>query len=163
MELEERLAPVRVRLLDERMSILHDFRIADLEGTLQVGMFEDGTLGEIFIDIAKEGSTMSGMADTIATQVSMGLQYGIPLKMMVKKFANVRFEPYGRTPNPCIPETSSISDYVFRWLGIMFLTPEEMREIGVETKCENCEQAGFCKVKSLRPTNNTPVTKLAQP
>ena len=151
-ELDERPAPVRVRLPEERLAITHTFDVGGLEGSIRVGMFEDGTPGEIFIEISKEGSTVSGFINTIATLVSRDLQNGVPLKELVSKFAYVKFEPSGRTKHPCIPEATSVTDYMFRWLGLMFLTPEEMREIGVETKCDGCEQAGFCKIKSLRPT-----------
>lgn len=151
-ELEGRPEPVRVRLPDERLAITHRFEIDGTKGYLTVGMYEDGTLGEVFLVIAKGGSTTSGMVDNLASAISIMLQFGVPLKMLVKKFSHVRYEPSGRTKFRCIPETSSIVDYLVRFLGLMFLTPEEMKEIGVETKCNSCEHTGFCEVKSLRPT-----------
>lgn len=151
-ELEKRPAPTRVRLPDERLAITHHFDIGGTEGHIIVGMYENGTVGEIFLGISKAGSTLSGVVDNLAIVISIMLQFGIPLKMLVKKFSHVRYEPNGRTKFRCIPETSSIADYVVRYLGLMFLTPEEMKEIGVETKCGGCEQAGFCEVKRLKPT-----------
>ena len=87
-------------------------------------MFEDGAPGEIFITMAKEGSTISGLMDSIAVAISLTLQYGVPLKFLVDKFAHVRFEPSGWTGNPQIPYAESIMDYIFRWLGVKFLGPE---------------------------------------
>ncbi len=119
--------PVRKRLPDERMSITHKFSIEGHEGYITVGLYEDGSPGEVFITMSKEGSTISGLMDTIATLVSIALQYGIPLNVLVRKFINMRFEPSGFTTNPSIPTTKSIVDYVFRYLGLKFL-PEDQRE-----------------------------------
>ena len=116
--------PVRRKLLDERQSITHKFSIGGHEGYITVGMYEDGTPGEIFITMAKEGSTISGLMDALATAISFNLQYGVPLKFLVDKFAHVRFEPSGWTGNPTIPYAKSIIDYIFRWLGAKFLGPE---------------------------------------
>jgi ribonucleoside-diphosphate reductase alpha chain len=116
--------PLRRKLPDERQSITHKFSIGGHEGYITVGMFEDGQPGEIFITIAKEGSTISGLMDTLATVVSYSLQYGVPLKFLVDKFSHVRFEPSGWTGNPQIPYAKSIPDYIFRWLGLKFLGPE---------------------------------------
>src|SRR5204863_7295272 len=88
------------------------------------GMYEDGQPGEIFLTMSKEGSTISGLMDTIATMTSLALQYGVPLETLVKKFAHTRFEPSGYTPNPEIRFAKSIPDYIFRWLGIEFLPKE---------------------------------------
>ena len=109
--------PVRRKLNDERQSITHKFSIGGHEGYITVGMFEDGTPGEIFVSMAKEGSTISGLMDSFATSVSYCLQYGVPLKFLVDKFGHVRFEPSGWTGNPAIPYAKSIPDYIFRWLG----------------------------------------------
>ena len=118
-------APVRRHLPDERVAITHKFSIANHEGYITVGMFEDGSPGELFITMSKEGSTISGLMDTLATMVSIALQYGVPLKVMVGKFSHVRYEPSGFTNNPDIPIAKSVSDYVFRWLGKKFLPPED--------------------------------------
>jgi ribonucleoside-diphosphate reductase alpha chain len=116
--------PVRRKLPDERQSITHKFSIAGHEGYITVGLYEDGTPGEIFITMAKEGSTISGLMDGFATAISFALQYGVPLKFLVDKFSHVRFEPSGWTNNPQIPYAKSILDYIFRWLGAKFLGPE---------------------------------------
>jgi ribonucleoside-diphosphate reductase alpha chain len=116
--------PVRRKLPDERASITHKFSIGGHEGYITVGMYEDGTPGEIFITMAKEGSTISGLMDSFATAISYNLQYGVPLKFLVDKFGHVRFEPSGWTGNPTIPYAKSIPDYIFRWLGSKFLGNE---------------------------------------
>lgn len=116
--------PVRRRLPDERQSITHKFSIAGHEGYITVGMFEDGMPGEVFITMSKEGSTISGLMDSFATGISIALQYGVPLKVMVDKFSHARYEPSGFTNNPDIPIAKSISDYIFRWLGLKFLPKE---------------------------------------
>jgi ribonucleoside-diphosphate reductase alpha chain len=111
----------RRRLPDERQSVTHKFSVAGHDGYLTVGMYEDGTPGEIFIVMAKAGSTLSGVMDSFATAVSLGLQHGVPLRLYVNKFSHVRFEPHGFTKNPDIPIAKSVIDYLFRWLGIKFL------------------------------------------
>ncbi len=116
--------PVRRKLPDERQSITHKFSIGGHEGYITVGLYEDGQPGEIFITMAKEGSTISGLMDCFATAISFALQYGVPLKFLVDKFSHVRFEPSGWTGNPQIPYAKSIMDYIFRWLGAKFLGPE---------------------------------------
>ncbi|MCS7230365.1 MAG: vitamin B12-dependent ribonucleotide reductase [Candidatus Kryptonium sp.] len=117
--------PVRRRLPDERKSITHKFSVAGHEGYITVGMYPEGTPGEIFITMSKEGSTLSGLMDAFATAISLALQYGVPLKVLVDKFSHMRFEPSGFTNNPDIPIAKSIIDYIFRWLGKKFLTPDE--------------------------------------
>ena len=116
--------PIRRKLPDERQSITHKFSIGGHEGYITVGMYEDGTPGEVFISMAKEGSTISGLMDSFATSISYALQYGVPLKFFVDKFSHVRFEPSGWTGNPQVPYAKSIMDYIFRWLGAKFLGPE---------------------------------------
>jgi len=111
----------RRRLPDERRSVTHKFSVAGHDGYLTVGMYEDGTPGEIFIVMAKAGSTLSGVMDSFATAVSLGLQHGVPLRLFVNKFSHVRFEPHGFTKNPDIPIAKSIIDYIFRWMGIKLL------------------------------------------
>ncbi len=113
--------PLRRRLSDTRTAITHKFDIAGHEGYLTVGLFEDGQPGELFITMAKEGSTIGGLMDSIGTLTSMALQYGVPLEALVKKFAHQRFEPSGFTKNPEIRNASSITDYVFRWMAVQFI------------------------------------------
>lgn len=122
--------PARRRLPDERQSITHKFSIAGHEGYITVGMFEDGMPGEVFITMSKEGSTISGMMDSFATSISIALQYGVPLKVLVDKFSHARFEPSGFTNNPEIPIAKSISDYIFRWLGLKFLQKDDAPTTG---------------------------------
>jgi ribonucleoside-diphosphate reductase alpha chain len=114
----------RRKLSDERHAITHKFSVGQHEGYLTVGLYDNGQPGEIFITMAKEGSTVSGLMDSFATAVSFNLQYGVPLKFLVDKFAHVRFEPSGWTGNQQIPYAKSIMDYIFRWLGARFLGPE---------------------------------------
>ncbi len=116
----------RRRLPDERQAITHKFSIAGHEGYITAGLYEDGTPGEIFITMSKEGSTISGLMDAFATSVSMALQYGVPLRVLVEKFQHMRFEPSGFTGNREIPIAKSVLDYIFRWLGKKFLPPEEL-------------------------------------
>ncbi len=122
---------VRRRLSDERRSITHKFDIQGHEGYLTVGMFEDGQPGELFVTMAKEGSTISGLMDAFATQTSYALQFGVPLKFMVDKFSHMRFEPSGFTKNKEIPIAKSIVDYIFRWMASHFLPVEDQDEAGV--------------------------------
>ncbi len=124
--------PARRKLPDERRSITHKFSIAGHEGYITVGMYEDGKPGEIFLVMAKEGSTISGLMDAFATSISMALQYGVPLEALVEKFSHVRFEPSGFTKNPEIPFAKSITDYIFRWLASKFLSPAAAQAIGVQ-------------------------------
>jgi ribonucleoside-diphosphate reductase alpha chain len=116
--------PVRRKLPDERDSLTHKFSIGGHEGYVTAGLYEDGTPGELFITMAKEGSTISGLMDGFATAISFALQYGVPLKFLVDKFSHVRFEPSGWTGNQHIPYAKSLLDYIFRWLGSRFLGPE---------------------------------------
>jgi len=113
--------PVRRRLPETRMSVTHKFEIAGHEGYITVGLFDNGQPGELFIQMAKEGSTIGGLMDGVATLTSLALQYGVPLESLVKKFAYQRFEPSGFTKNPDIRNATSITDYVFRWLGCQFI------------------------------------------
>jgi len=122
---DAKVHPARRRLPDERKSITHKFSIAGHEGYITVGMFEDGMPGEVFITMSKEGSTISGLMDSFATSISIALQYGVPLKVLVDKFSHARYEPSGFTNNPEVPIAKSISDYIFRWLGLKFLPKDE--------------------------------------
>ena len=126
-ELEEaRRKPERKRLADTRESITHKFSICGYEGYITAGLYEDGTPGEVFIKMAKQGSSVSGLVDTIAVLTSLALQYGMPVEQLARKFEHTRFEPSGHTTNPDIEVAASISDYVFSWLGLLF--SEEYRE-----------------------------------
>ncbi len=113
--------PLRRRLPDTRTAVTHKFDIAGHEGYLTVGLFDDGTPGELFITMAKEGSTIGGLMDSIGTLTSLAWQYGVPLEALAKKFAHQRFEPSGFTKNPEIRNASSITDYVFRWMALQFV------------------------------------------
>src|SRR6476620_6833101 len=114
-------AAVRKKLPDERQSLTHKVSIAGHEGYIHIGLYETGEPGEIFVKMAKEGSTISGLMDSFATAISLALQHGVPLRLLVDKFSRTRFEPYGYTENPEIPRASSIMDYLFRWLGSKFV------------------------------------------
>ena len=113
-------APARRRLPATRQSLTHKFSVGGHEGYITVGLFEDATPGELFITMAKEGSTIGGLMDTIGTLTSMSLQYGVPLEALTSKFSHMRFEPSGWTGNQEIPNAKSVVDYIFRWLGIRF-------------------------------------------
>jgi ribonucleoside-diphosphate reductase alpha chain len=116
---------VRHRLSEERLSITHKFSVGGHEGYLTVGLYKDGAPGELFITMAKEGSTVSGLMDSFACAVSLALQHGVPLKLMCEKFAHTRFEPSGWSGNPDIGFAKSIMDYIFRWLQLRFLTGQQ--------------------------------------
>ena len=118
---ERAVQPLRRRLPETRTAITHKFDIAGHEGYLTVGLFDDGQPGELFITMAKEGSTIGGLMDSIGTLTSMALQYGVPLEALAKKFAHQRFEPSGFTKNPEIRNAASITDYVFRWMALQFI------------------------------------------
>jgi ribonucleoside-diphosphate reductase alpha chain len=123
--------PFRRRLPADRMAVCHKFEIQGHEGYIHVGLYDDGTPGEIFVRAAKEGSTVSGLLDTIATLTSLALQNGVPLENLVDKFAHVRFEPSGFTKNPNIPMAKSLVDYIFRYMGSKFLSSEAKQQIGL--------------------------------
>jgi ribonucleoside-diphosphate reductase alpha chain len=123
--------PVRRKLPDERHAITHKFDIQGHEGYITVDLFQDGQPGEIFLVMAKEGSTISGFADAFAQAISYALQYGVPLQALVDKFSHVRFEPSGMTRNPEIRFAKSIVDYIFRWMASKFLSPEAQFHAGV--------------------------------
>jgi len=127
----EILRPIRKRLPDERQALTHKFSIANHEGYITVGLYEDGVPGELFITMSKEGSVISGLMDSFATSISVGLQYGVPLKTFVNRFIHTRFEPAGFTHNPNIRIAKSIVDYIFRWLALKFLSPEDLMYVGL--------------------------------
>src|SRR5262249_10792169 len=113
--------PLRRRLPDTRNAITHKFDVGGHEGYITVGLYDDGSPGEVFITMAKEGSPIGGLMDTIATLVSVSLQYGVPVESLVRKFEHVRFEPSGMTRNSEIPMAKSLVDYIFRWLAMEFV------------------------------------------
>jgi len=121
----------RQRLPDERASVTHKFSVGGSEGYITVGMYSDGRPGEVFIKMSKEGSTLSGVMDGLALTLSIGLQYGVPLRTLVEKLINTRFEPSGFTENPEIRYASSLLDYVGRWLGGRFLSAEYLKSRAV--------------------------------
>jgi ribonucleoside-diphosphate reductase alpha chain len=123
----------RRRLPEDRTEVGRKFRVGDYEGYIHVGLYEDGTPGDIFVDIAKEGTTLAGLMNSFMISVSLGLQYGVPLEVYVSKFAHMRFEPSGMTNDPDIRIAKSIVDYVFRWMGKKFLSPDQQEEIGILT------------------------------
>ena len=126
--------PFRRRMPRERQSITHKFSIGGHEGYITAGMYEDGTLGEIFLtDIGKEGSTLRGMMNAFATSISIALQYGVPLETLVRKFSYMRFDPEGITGNPEIPFAKSMPDYIMRWLASRFLDADCQEELGILT------------------------------
>jgi ribonucleoside-diphosphate reductase alpha chain len=128
--------PIRHRLPDERQAITHKFDIAGHEGYITVGLFEDGQPGELFLVMAKEGSTISGFADAFAQAISYALQYGVPLQDLVDKFSHVRFEPSGMTRNPDVRFAKSIVDYIFRWMASKFLSKDAQYRAGVNNREE---------------------------
>ncbi len=130
--------PVRRKLPEERKAITHKFRVGQQEGYITVGLYDSGEPGEIFVKMAKEGSTLAGLMDSFSIVTSIALQYGVPLRVLVEKFVHTRFEPSGYTDNPQIRFAKSVIDYIFRWLALKFLPPEERKEIGftVETVSE---------------------------
>jgi ribonucleoside-diphosphate reductase alpha chain len=145
--------PARRKLPDERRAITHKFSIAGHEGYITVGMYDDGKPGEIFLVMAKEGSTISGLMDAFATAISMALQYGMPLEALVEKFSHVRFEPSGFTKNPEIPYAKSITDYIFRWLASKFLSAEHQQAVGVQS-LEGGKRAEPSAPAANRPTGS---------
>ena len=148
--------PLRRRLPETRTAITHKFDIAGHEGYLTVGLFEDNQPGELFITMAKEGSTIGGLMDAVGTLTSMSLQYGVPLGALVKKFAHQRFEPSGFTKNPDIRNASSIIDYVFRWMALHFI-PDYSENNGSSRQPE-LPMPGL--IEELKKKVNRPVPEL---
>ncbi len=137
----EQPRPVRRKLPDERDAVIHKFDIAGYKGYVTVGLFEDGSPGEMFLVMSKEGSTISGFADSFAQSVSYNLQYGVPLQTLVDKFSHTRFEPAGLTKNPEVRIAKSIVDYIFRWMATRFLSPEAQIRVGVNKPREAVDGA----------------------
>jgi ribonucleoside-diphosphate reductase alpha chain len=142
--------PVRRRLPKARRSMTFKFRVADTEGYLTAGEFPEGTVGEIFLRVAKQGSTLAGIMDAFAISISMGLQYGVPLSAYVKQFTSTRFEPSGMTDDPDLRIATSILDYVFRRLAVEYLSTEERHALGIRT---SGERQGEIEAK-LKPTGS---------
>jgi ribonucleoside-diphosphate reductase alpha chain len=142
---------VRRKLPDERESITHKFSIGGHEGYITVGKYEDGSPGEIFITMAKEGSTISGLMDSFATMTSLALQHGVPLQLLVDKFTHTRFEPSGFTKNPEIPMAKSIMDYIFKWLAIKFLSRDSQEQAGVIKRDELAPPTPPAPVPNVTP------------
>jgi ribonucleoside-diphosphate reductase alpha chain len=140
----------RERLPAERRSITHRFEVGGHEGYIIVGMYDDGRPGEVFIKMAKEGSTLSGVMDGLALSLSIGLQYGVPLKALVDKLTNTRFEPSGFTQNPEIRYASSVLDYIARWLGGKFISADYLK-LGTETR------ANAVPSSIAHPPKNSPI------
>lgn len=149
----------RRKLPDERKSITHKFSIAGHEGYLNVGIFEDGSPGEIFIRMSKGGSTISGLMDSFALAISLSLQYGVPLQVLVDKYIYTRFEPAGFTINSQIKNATSIVDYIFKWLALKFLDnkilesspanlKEEYKEITTQTDAPPCYDCGAIMIRN---------------
>ena len=135
--------PARNKMPRERQSITHKFSLGGHEGYITAGMYEDGTVGEIFLtDIGKEGSTLRGMMNSFATAISIALQYGVPLDTLVRKFAYMRFEPEGITTNPEIPFAKSMPDYIMRWLASRFLDADTQEELGILTPAVRAKKSG---------------------
>jgi ribonucleoside-diphosphate reductase alpha chain len=152
---------VRRKLPDERESITHKFSIGGHEGYITVGKYEDGTPGEIFITMAKEGSTISGLMDSFATMTSLALQHGVPLQLLIDKFTHTRFEPSGFTKNPEIPMAKSIMDYIFKWLAIKFMNRDAQEEAGViKRESSSPEPAPASNVVPLAAQDRAFVTSL---
>ncbi len=125
--------PQRRRLPDDRVEVGRKFKVGEYEGYIHVGLFEDGTPGDIFVDIAKEGTTLAGLMNSFMISVSLGLQYGVPLEVYVSKFSHMRFEPSGMTNDSDIRVAKSIVDYIFRWMGKKFLSADQQEEAGILT------------------------------
>ncbi len=140
---------------------MHKYSVGGHEGYIIVGMYEEGTPGEIFIKMAKEGSTLSGFMDGVALSISIGLQHGVPLKVFVDKLANTRFEPSGYTENPKICFVSSVLDYIARWLGGKFLSPEYLKPkaaLGDQEAVRRLSSApavNMARPASIKPSKNT--------
>jgi ribonucleoside-diphosphate reductase alpha chain len=123
--------PLRKRLPAERHALTHRFEVGGHEGYITVGLYDDGQPGEIFLKMAKEGSTVSGLMDAFATVVSLALQYGVPLQALVDKLSHTRFDPQGFTKNPEVPIAKSLMDYIFRWMASRFMPQEDRDRLGI--------------------------------
>jgi len=143
---KETSRPRRERLPDTRRSVTHKFNVNGHEGYITVGLYDDGRPGELFITMAKEGSTIGGLMDSFGTAVSMSLQYGVPLEVLVNKFSHTRFEPMGYTTNPDIRIAKSLVDYIFRWLGLSFITGYREATLGLPTNGSKSEASPVASI-----------------
>jgi ribonucleoside-diphosphate reductase alpha chain len=147
--------PVRKRLPKKRTSVTTSFSVAGAEGYMTAGMYEDGSLGEVFLKLGKQGSTLAGVMDAFSIAISVGLQYGIPLESYVAKFTNMRFDPAGITDDPDIRIATSVMDYIFRRLALDHLSYEERSELGILTTEERTAQ--------LNGEDHTPIAEDLDP
>jgi ribonucleoside-diphosphate reductase alpha chain len=156
----------RLKLPDERRALTHKFSVGGHEGYLTVGLYENGQPGEIFLTMAKEGSTISGLMDAFATAISIALQYGVPLETLISKFSHTRFEPSGFTGNPEIPMAKSITDYIFRYLASRFLSREDKEAVGIILRDEPMAYVGDAAPEkpapAVAPYVQTKVTFMGQ-
>jgi ribonucleoside-diphosphate reductase alpha chain len=159
-EAEELARPVRRRMPRERQSLTHKFSVGGHEGYITAGEYEDGTLGEVFLtDVGKEGSTIKGLMNAFATAISIGLQYGVPLETLVRKFAYVRFEPEGYTGNPEIPFAKSMPDYIMRWLAARYGDIDLHEEVGIltpEVRARKAAQEALMRGDTAGPAEPEP-------
>ena len=152
-------APKRRRLPDDRTEVGRKFKVGEYEGYIHVGLFEDGTPGDIFVDIAKEGTTLAGLMNSFMISVSLGLQYGVPLEVYVSKFSHMRFEPSGMTNDADIRVAKSIVDYIFRWMGKKFLTADQQEEAGILTPEVKARlAAAYAAGEAQAPSHEAPPT-----
>jgi ribonucleoside-diphosphate reductase alpha chain len=164
-EAEEPPRPVRRRMPRERQSLTHKFSVGGHEGYITAGEYEDGTLGEVFLtDVGKEGSTIKGLMNAFATAISIGLQYGVPLETLARKFAYVRFEPEGYTGNPDIPFAKSMPDYIMRWLASKYGDVDLHEELGIltpEVRARKASQDALMRGDTAGPAEPEPAAEPA--
>ena len=144
--------PRRRRLPEDRTEVGRKFRVGEYEGYIHVGLFDDGTPGDIFVDIAKDGTTMAGLMNSLMIAVSMGLQYGVPPEVYVSKLSHMRFEPSGATNDADIRVAKSIVDYIFRWFGKKFLTADQQEEVGILSEEVRARMAERYSGEALAPS-----------
>ncbi len=138
---------MRRRLPDDRQALTHKFSVGGQEGYITVGLYDDGSPGEIFVKMSKQGSTVSGLVDSLAIAWSMALQHGVPVESLISKYVDHRFEPAGMTQNQRIPMARSVVDYLARWMGSKFLDEEDQRAIGIITDAYRAELEGKGQMK----------------
>ena len=148
----------RRRMPDERRAITHKFTIGNHQGFITAGLYDDGTPGEVFVTMSKEGSVISGLIDSFATSISIGLQYGVPLEVLVNKFVHMRFEPSGYTTNPQIRIAKSITDYIFRWLALKFLPRESQIALGIQVAETGMTEATNVAEEATKATETPEMT-----
>src|SRR2546421_4358127 len=153
----------RRRLPEDRTEVGRKFRVGDYEGYIHVGLYDDGTPGDIFIDIAKEGTTLAGLMNSFMISVSLGLQYGVPLEVYVSKFAHMRFEPSGPTNDADIRVAKSIVDYIFRWMGKKFLSTDQQEEAGILSPEIRARLAQAYNALEGQPVEASPAVEAVSP